>query len=150
MPDAESLAARALEAATRTAGARLAAGAQVSVMLTDDARMREINRQWRGQDKPTNVLSFPAVQPGALTSAPFLGDIAIAFETVAREAEEEGKSLADHYTHLVVHGFLHLLGHDHETEAEAEAMEELERRALASLGIADPYAEETGSGRLAS
>ena len=110
----------------------------LAVLLTDDASVRRLNAQWRGIDKPTNVLSFPpgAHQQGPVTS---LGDIAIAYETTAREAKEEGKPLADHLAHLAVHGFLHLLGHDHETDAAAEDMEHLERVILARLGVPDPY-----------
>jgi probable rRNA maturation factor len=98
-----------------------------------------LNRTWRGKDKPTNVLSFPAPeQPGA-AGPRHLGDIALAFETLARESEEESKELAHHFAHLIVHGVLHLLGYDHEVEAEAEIMEALEVKALARLGITDPY-----------
>ena len=108
-------------------------------MLTDDAQIQELNRNWRGKDKPTNVLSFPAPeQPGA-TGPRHLGDIALAYETLVRESEEESKELAHHFAHLIVHGVLHLLGYDHEVEAEAEIMEGLEVKALATLGIADPY-----------
>ena len=112
---------------------------ELAVMLTDDAAIRALNNQWRGLDKPTNVLSFPA--PAALQgdSPVHLGDIAIAYETVAREAESEGKPLAHHLSHLAVHGFLHLLGYDHESEPEAEAMEQQERAILARLRIPDPY-----------
>ena len=92
-------------------------------------------------DKATNVLSFPAFSPLPLAEKPLLGDLAVALETVQREAAQDGKTVPDHLSHLIVHGFLHLLGHDHETSAEAEAMEALERRILAALGIADPYAE---------
>jgi len=111
----------------------------LAVMLTDDAAIRALNNQWRGLDKPTNVLSFPA--PAALwgDSPVHLGDIAIAYETVAREADSEGKPLAHHLSHLAVHGFLHLLGYDHESEPEAEAMERQERAILARLRIPDPY-----------
>lgn len=112
----------------------------VSVLLTDDATIRGLNRDWRDQDKPTNVLSFPspsaAAPPGAARP---VGDVALAFETVAREAGEEGKTIGDHAAHLVVHGVLHLLGHDHHEDEEAEEMERLETLALARLGIADPY-----------
>jgi probable rRNA maturation factor len=97
--------------------------------------MRTLNERWRGCAEPTNVLSFPAV-PGAAT----LGDIAIAYETTAREAEADGKRFADHLAHLAVHGFLHLLGYDHQSNDEADAMERRERVILARLGIADPYA----------
>jgi probable rRNA maturation factor len=114
-------------------------GAEVSVMLSDDARVREVNRAWRKMDKPTNVLSFPAAEADKISSSPFLGDVILAFETVEREAADEDKPFADHVAHLMVHGFLHLIGYDHETDQEAERMEALETRALAELGIADPY-----------
>lgn len=114
-------------------------GAEVSVVLADDARIRELNRAWLGRDKATNVLSFPAA--GGPNGEPrFLGDIVLAFETIEREAGAEGKPLADHVAHLAVHGTLHLLGYDHERDSEAELMESRERIILAQLGIADPYA----------
>jgi probable rRNA maturation factor len=106
------------------------------VLLADDAALRALNRDWRGKDKPTNVLSFPAPQGGEM-----LGDIALAAETVAAEAQAQGKPFAAHMAHLLAHGFLHLLGYDHEIEAEAEAMEARERAILVSLGLPDPYAE---------
>ena len=138
LPGAEALARRAAEAALVAADE--GGGAfEASVMLTDDAQLRELNRTWRGKDKPTNVLSFPAPeQPGA-AGPRHLGDIALAFETLTRESEEESKELTHHFAHLIVHGVLHLLGYDHEVEAEAEIMEALEVKALAHLGIADPY-----------
>lgn len=108
------------------------------VLLADDATLRRLNHQFRRQDKPTNVLSFPS----AMQENGALGDIAIAYETCQREAQEEGKTLGDHLTHLVIHGTLHLLGYDHETDEEAETMEMLERQILAKLGIADPYRGE--------
>lgn len=114
------------------------ADAEVGVLLCDDAEIRRLNAQWRDKDTATNVLSFPAAAHNA--TCLHLGDIAIARETVEREATEEGKSLVDHLTHLTVHGYLHLLGFDHETDDDAEEMESLEREILASLGIADPYA----------
>jgi probable rRNA maturation factor len=107
----------------------------VSVLLTDDAELRALNRTWRGIDKPTDVLSFPA----AGGPAPRGGDIAIAFETVRRESRAEGKPFQHHLAHLAVHGFLHLLGYDHHTDSDAEVMENLERDSLAHLAIADPY-----------
>ena len=113
----------------------------MSLLLTGDAEVQALNARWRGQDKPTNVLSFPAAPAGRLAEAPALGDIALAFETLAREAEAAGVPLADHYRHLVTHGFLHLIGYDHETDEEAERMEALETRILARLGVADPYAD---------
>ncbi len=114
---------------------------ELGVVFTDDARIRELNAGWRGKDKATNVLSFPAfpeTQSGPLP--PLLGDIVLAAETVASEAALEGKPLDNHISHLVVHGLLHLLGYDHEAETEAEEMEALERRILARLAIPDPYA----------
>lgn len=141
LPDAETLVRRAVAAAL-TEGAELEEDVtfEVSVTLTDDARIRTINREWRDKNKPTNVLSFPAAEvPEGVTPVP-LGDIIVAFETVAAEARDEDKSLADHFTHLIVHGTLHLVGYDHEDEDEAEEMEDTERHILAGLGIADPYA----------
>ena len=115
----------------------------LAVLLTDDASIRRLNTQWRHIDKPTNVLSFPPAshQQGPVTS---LGDIAVAYETTACEAAEQGKPFADHLAHLAVHGFLHLLGYDHESDTAAEEMEGLERAILARLGGPDPYlASET-------
>jgi probable rRNA maturation factor len=143
VPDVEALVVTAIDRAARLAGQTIRPGAEVSVLLTDDAQVQELNRIWRKQDKPTNVLSFPASGTGPLADAAMLGDIVIAQETVAREAEDDGKRLEDHLVHLVVHGFLHLLGHDHQQEQEALAMEDLERLVLASLAIADPYAERS-------
>ena len=107
---------------------------ELSILFTDDAHIRRLNAAYRGKDKPTNVLSFP--QAGG----PLLGDVILASETVAKEAVLAQKPLKDHIAHLVVHGFLHLLGYDHEADEEAEAMEALERAALKRLGIEDPYA----------
>lgn len=113
---------------------------ELSLVFTNDADIREINAKWRHIDKPTNVLSFPAfaLQPGQ-EPGEILGDIVIARETVEREAAEEDKSFDDHLSHLVVHGLLHLMGYDHQNDDEAEQMETLERKILASLGISDPY-----------
>lgn len=133
-----------------------AAHYEITVVLTDDLEIKDLNKMWRGKDQPTNVLSFPAgdapldaLQEGALNlhgeHIP-LGDIVIAFETTKAEADEKGIPLADHLSHLVVHGTLHLLGLDHLDDDEAEHMEELERQALASLGIADPYGEDGNAG----
>lgn len=141
--DPEALAIAAVMAAARHAGMALKPGAEVSVLLTDNAQVRELNRIWRQQDKPTNVLSFPATSVAGLEKAPMLGDIVVAGETVADEALAEGKTVSDHLSHLLVHGFLHLLGHDHLTDAQAEIMENLERKILASLSIADPYADKS-------
>jgi len=113
-------------------------GGELCLVLGDDALARQLNRDFRGQDRPTNVLSFPAGEPTSGQDA-VLGDVVLARETVAAEAVAQGKSLADHVSHLVVHGVLHLLGFDHKREAAARRMEQLERRILAGLGVADPY-----------
>ncbi|MBN8831961.1 MAG: rRNA maturation RNase YbeY [Sphingomonadales bacterium] len=126
---------------------------EVSIKLSDDAEVQQLNAAYRGKDKPTNVLSFPMIQEDLIEAIDIgddgetlLGDIILAHETCAREAQERGISLADHATHLIVHGTLHLLGHDHENDAEADAMEALETRALETLGLADPYGDrETGA-----
>ncbi len=121
------------------AGRREAAA--VSVRIVDAEEGRALNAQWRGRDAPTNVLSFPAELPEEL-GIPLLGDLVLCTPVVRREAAEQGKAEADHWAHLVVHGVLHLLGMDHQHDAEAEAMEAAEREVLAGLGIADPYAGE--------
>jgi probable rRNA maturation factor len=143
-PDAEATILRAIAAAAESVDADVG-GAELAVMLTDDAGIQTLNTNWRGIEKPTNVLSFPALQPTAPSGdddAPrMLGDIAIAYETLRREADEEGKPFDHHLSHLAVHGFLHLIGYDHETDDEAEAMEALEQEILAQLGIPDPYAD---------
>jgi probable rRNA maturation factor len=131
---------KAARAALRHGGVPVLAEAQVAIALADDAMVREANRDWRQKDKPTNVLSFPAVAGPALATAPFLGDVIVAYETVAAEADAEGKPFADHLTHLVVHGILHLLGYDHMTKRDAELMEQRETLILARLGVPDPYA----------
>lgn len=133
----------AAAAALAAAGVPTLPDGEIAVLLTDDEGVAILNGRWRGKPVPTNVLSWPAVAPKLLSLSPMIGDIALAYETCAREAGEEGKPFTDHLTHLVVHGTLHLLGFDHETEAEAEAMEALERRVLAGFGVADPYAEGT-------
>jgi probable rRNA maturation factor len=133
------LAEAAILAAIRETGAGLAANAEISVLFCDDAFIRELNRKWRGIDKPTNVLAFPT--SGDPRARPLLGDIVIAFETASREASKAGRPLRDHAAHLLVHGFLHLIGHDHAGATEATAMEGLERAILCRLGIADPFRE---------
>ena len=129
----------AILAAIGESGVSLAANAEISVFFCDDGFIRDLNRKWRGIDQPANVLSFPA--GGDAAFAPLLGDIVIAFETASREASEAGRPLRDHVAHLLVHGFLHLIGHDHIGAAEAEKMEALERASLGRLGIADPFRE---------
>ena len=123
---------------------------EISVRLADDEEVRTLNRQYRGKDKPTNVLSFPMIQPDLLESVTansddgevLLGDIVLAHGVCAAEAAERGVALADHATHLMVHGVLHLLGYDHQDESEGDAMERIERDALSSLGLHDPYSIE--------
>jgi probable rRNA maturation factor len=142
--EAEAIVLRAIAAAAESVDADTG-DAELAVMLTDDSGIRTLNANWRGIDKPTNVLSFPALQPAAgqePDDAPrMLGDIAIAYQTVRREADDERKPFAHHLSHLAVHGFLHLVGYDHDKDDEAEAMEEVERQILAGLGIPDPYAD---------
>lgn len=131
-PDAEARAGAAATAALE------GASGEVVVLLTDDETVRDLNARFRGKDRPTNVLSFPAPE----TAQPHLGDLVLASGVCLSEAAEQGKTIGDHLSHLVVHGVLHLLGHDHEDDAEAEAMEAKERAILAGLGVADPYAGE--------
>lgn len=132
LPDAEAVVERAAQAALGTAEG------DIVVLLTDDAAVRELNGRFRDKDRPTNVLSFPAPE----NAFPHLGDIVLAYGVCATEAEAQGKTLADHLSHLVVHGVLHLLGRDHEDDAEAEEMEAEERDILAQIGVADPYLAE--------
>jgi probable rRNA maturation factor len=114
--------------------------AELAIVLTDDAAVRILNRGWRRRDRPTNVLSFPAPpDPAGPARRRLLGDVVIAYETAAREAEAAGKPLKNHVSHLAVHGFLHLLGYDHENEKDAQEMEGLERAILFTLGVPDPY-----------
>ncbi len=154
LPAAEDLARRAAAAALAVWGGAVSgaavralavSGAEISLVLADDATLRRYNRDYRGIDKPTNVLAFAADEmPGAPGEAPegplLLGDVLLARETLTREAGEQGKRPADHLCHLVVHGVLHLLGQDHLSEGEAQIMERLEVAALGRLGVADPYA----------
>lgn len=140
IPDVEWHVCAAAEAAFAAAGAAVEGIVEVSIALVDDAAIRELNRLWRGKDVPTDVLSFPAPSVEVPDGLSLLGDIAVAFETTARDAAAEGKTLAAHLAHLVTHGMLHLLGYDHLEVAEAEEMESAERAILKGLGIADPYA----------
>jgi probable rRNA maturation factor len=137
--DAKSLARRAIaEAAALLSTPR----AELAIVLTDDLSIRQLNRDWRGVDAATNVLSFPAA--GATGERPLFGDIVLAYETIDAEAHVEHKPFAHHVAHLAVHGFLHLLGYDHVREKDAEAMERTERNILRRLAIPDPY---RGTGR---
>ena len=138
----------AVRAAVAASGIDPGGPAEIGVVLADDALVQDLNREYRGRDRPTNVLSF-ALTDGQETRFPagaagepvMLGDVVLAFETVAREAREEAKAPRHHAVHLVVHGVLHLMGYDHGTEADARIMERMEQRILADLGIADPYME---------
>jgi len=142
LPEAEHIVRRAIAVADSATLETRQGNAALSVLLCDDETIARLNGRWRGQEKPTNVLSFPA--PRLPVASPDeqmpLGDIAVAYETLAREAEENGKTVSDHLSHLVVHGFLHLLGYDHHMDDEAERMECLERDILARIGVTDPYA----------
>lgn len=132
LPDAAALAERAARAAVGTVEG------DVVVLLADDAAVQDLNKRFRDKDRPTNVLSFPAAE----SAFPHLGDVVLGYAYCAAESQAQGKSLSDHLSHLVVHGVLHLLGRDHEDDAEAEEMEAEERDILAALGVADPYASE--------
>jgi probable rRNA maturation factor len=134
LPDAEGWAIKAAKAALALAEAD--PDAALAILLTDDASIQALNAQFRDKDKATNVLSFPAAQ----TALPHIGDIALAFGVCAREAVEQNKTLREHLVHLTAHGVLHLMGYDHEAEADAEVMEEMERDVLRGLEISDPYA----------
>jgi probable rRNA maturation factor len=140
VPDLEGLVTRAM--AEVAAAQNQKREAEVAILFTSDDEVAGLNRDWRGKPKPTNVLSFPAPEGLLMPEGEprFLGDIALAWGVVQREAEEQGKPPAHHAAHLVVHGLLHLLGFDHETEPEAEAMEAMEIRVMQRLGIPDPYA----------
>jgi len=148
LDELEALTRDSIAASLAESGAPLVDGCEISVTFCDDAEIQELNAEWRGKDKPTNVLSFPT--PGPLAARPLLGDVIIAYETVAREAVEQEKTLRDHTAHMVIHGFLHLIGYDHETAAEAEEMESLERRIASRLGLRDPYAGEAAGEEEAS
>jgi probable rRNA maturation factor len=141
LPRARTMARQTIAACVAETGLKTRDGAEVSLLLAGDAEVRALNARWRGLDRPTNVLSFPSTPADRLPHSATLGDVALAFETLAREAETWGVPLADHFRHLVTHGFLHLIGYDHETDDEAERMEALETRILARLGVADPYAD---------
>lgn len=141
LADPAALAARAVGAAAVVLGTELSGPIEISVVFTDDAAVRVLNRAHRGRDRPTNVLSFPLEAPGAGggETPAMVGDIILAAETIAREAADQDKSVESHVCHLLIHGMLHLIGYDHERDHEAEEMERREVAALRRLGIADPY-----------
>ncbi len=148
-PDADRLARDAVRVAlttgVMTTGLPFPARVELCIVLADDIEQQRLNSLFRGQDAPTNILAFPAWEPGMRSppGAPLLlGDIVLAFETVAREAAEQSKPFADHLRHLIVHGVLHLLGYDHQTAGAASIMESLERAILAKLGVPDPYHDQ--------
>jgi len=143
IPDVEALVERAAQGALDTVPEAERGGA-VAILLTDDAAVADLNTRFRDKPTSTNVLSFPA----ATSAYPHLGDVALAYGVCAAEAEVQGKRLADHLTHLVVHGVLHLLGYDHEAEADAEVMEQMECEILRRFGVADPYAQRDADGQL--
>jgi probable rRNA maturation factor len=150
-PDWEELTLRAAATLARITPELTNPRLSASLLFADDAQVQTLNCEWRGKDKPTNVLSFPMLERGELLALSpegppeLLGDIALALETCVREAEEKGVSLEHHATHLIVHGLLHLAGYDHETSPEdAREMETLEIKALAMMGIADPYGDHEG------
>lgn len=131
--------ARAFAASVCTGRFAYHPGSELSLLFTDDATVRDLNKKWRDQDMPTNVLSFPGGNERGPVYGPLLGDIVFALETVVREAKEGEKPFENHLSHLIVHGILHLFGYDHQIEEDAEQMENLERRILAKLNIPDPY-----------
>jgi probable rRNA maturation factor len=134
----QPLAEQTVRAAIAAASSKIAApDGEVSVVLTDDATIAKLNRDWRGIDKPTNVLSFPGSKTAG--AAMMLGDIVIAYETLAQECADENRVFLHHLAHLTVHGFLHLIGYDHQNDADADAMEALESKIMASLKMPDPY-----------
>ena len=145
LPGAEAAVRRAVTAAL--GDARVEEG-EIGIVLADDARIRALNRSFRGSDQATNVLAFPAPKSSGAGPRP-IGDIVLAYETMAREAEAEGKAAEHHLMHLAVHGTLHLVGFDHGNDADAAAMEARERAILARLGVADPYARHEDAGAAA-
>jgi probable rRNA maturation factor len=138
--EAQPLAAQTVrKAITAAASALSTAGGELSIVLTDDSAIRLLNRDWRGIDQPTNVLSFPASGNKTSEDARLLGDIVIAYETLERECDDENRIFLHHLTHLAVHGFLHLIGYDHQTDSQAEEMEGLESKIMTRMNMPDPY-----------
>ncbi len=145
LPEREALARRAAHAVFEVLDMR-EPESELSVVFTSDEAVAELNRSWRAKAGPTNVLSFPAAFAGVGQGQGTLGDIVLAAGVVRAEAEAQGKPLANHTVHLIIHGILHLLGHDHAEDATAEAMERLEAEAMARLGLPDPYGDATAPG----
>ena len=140
--EAQPMAAQIVHDAVATAAFEISMiSGEVSIVLTDDSAIAKLNRDWRGVDKPTNVLSFPASGQKAGAGARLLGDIVIAYQTLERECENENRLFLHHLAHLAIHGFLHLSGYDHETDAQADEMEALETRIVSRLNMPDPYLE---------
>jgi probable rRNA maturation factor len=138
--EAEPAAEQTVRDAIAAAAATLStADNEVSILLTDDKAIRLLNREWRGIDKPTNVLSFPAATTKASVRMPLFGDIVIAYETLKRECDDEGRIFLHHLAHLTVHGFLHLIGYDHQVEAQADEMEGLESKIMMRMQMPDPH-----------
>ena len=140
--EAQPMAAQIVHDAVATAAFEISMiSGEVSIVLTDDSAIAKLNRDWRGVDKPTNVLSFPASGQKAGAGARLLGDIVIAYQTLERECENENRLFLHHLAHLAIHGFLHLSGYDHETDTQADEMEALETRIMSRLNMPDPYLE---------
>lgn len=138
--EAQPMAAQIVHDAIATAASELStAGGEVSIVLTDDSAIAKLNRDWRGIDRPTNVLSFPASDHKAGEGVRLLGDIVIAYQTLERECEDENRAFLHHLAHLTIHGFLHLSGYDHQTDTQAEEMEALESKIMLRLNMPDPY-----------
>ncbi len=138
--DAQPKASQTVRDAIATAAAALAsADGEVSIVLTDDAGITKLNRDWRGIDKATNVLSFPAAELKPGGGAKMLGDIVVAYETLERECADEDRVFLHHLAHLTVHGFLHLIGYDHQTDSDADEMEGLESKIMSAMKMPDPY-----------
>ena len=135
-PEAGQTVRHALSAAAQTLSTT---DGEVAILLTDDSSIRALNRQWRGIDAPTNVLSFPAAVTQTSVAAKFFGDIVLSYETLARECADEDRIFLHHLAHLTVHGFLHLIGYDHQVDSEADEMEALESRIMTHLQLPDPY-----------
>jgi probable rRNA maturation factor len=141
--NAQPAAEQTVRAAIAAAAALSTADGEVSIVLTDDKAIRLLNREWRGIDKPTNVLSFPAAKAKTGTKGSeanrMLGDIVVAYETLARECDDEERVFLHHLAHLTVHGFLHLIGYDHQTDRQADEMEGLESKIMSAMKMPDPY-----------